>query len=433
MVNIRKHKNFCPMPWMHFYKDTDHTVKLCCNDRGAPLGNFQDSTFEEIRNNDEYKKIRKQFLNDERPERCKACWFDEDNGRHSLRTSFLSYTEENQEYTEVATDPITYLDYRTSNLCNLGCKICIPHFSSKLAQIFKNKNLHKVNKNNPLLDKDIDFYVDLHKSRVKLNDIGNEEVTTYGILSPFLSKIYFAGGEPILSDEHWNILDELIEKNYTRIKLMYNTNFTLLTYKGRNLLDTVKQFKEVVFNLSLDGIEKSFEYWRTGGKWQDIQSNLDYMKSVRDSGYDNVIIGVTSAVGWMNFKEVFRLHKYLVDNGYIVVNEKAETALQMQPVLYKGVSFEYTPKQIKDEILECLDEYDEWRDSTFKSVKVLDNTSILRNLVNNSIHDEDKLDEWVKHNCALDDHFGTKFDNVYNFRTEGFNKYLQDKFNRFKV
>jgi len=273
----------------------------------------------------------------------------------------------------------------------------------------------------------------LHKSRVKLNDIGNEEVTTYGILSPFLSKIYFAGGEPILSDEHWSILDELIEKNYTRIKLMYNTNFTLLTYKGRNLLDTVKQFKEVVFNLSLDGIEKSFEYWRTGGKWQDIQSNLDYMKSVRDSGYDNVIIGVTSAVGWMNFKEVFRLHKYLVDNGYIVVNEKAETALQMQPVLYKGVSFEYTPKQIKDEILECLDEYDEWRDSTFKSVKVLDNTSILRNLVNNSIHDEDKLDEWVKHNCALDDHFGTKFNNVYNFRTEGFNKYLQDKFNRFKV
>ena len=182
MVNIENHKNFCPLPWMHLYKDTDHTVKLCCADRGESLGNLSKNTFEEIKNNDNFISIRKQFLNDERPDRCRDCWLAEDNGRHSLRTSMLSYTQENKLYNEQANHHVGYLDFRTSNLCNLGCKICIPHFSSKLAEVWGEAGLLK--NNGSLYHKgDKKYYTSFHKNRVKFKDIGT-------IITDKLFKIY---------------------------------------------------------------------------------------------------------------------------------------------------------------------------------------------------------------------------------------------------
>jgi len=418
-INISKHKNFCPLPWMHLYKDTDHSVKLCCADRGEPLGDLSKNTFEEIKNNDEFIKIRKQFLNDERPERCKDCWISEDNNRHSLRTSNLHYTKTSPYYNEFANDNINYLDFRTSNLCNLGCKICMPHFSSKLAEAWDSEGLilddgsvyRKGNK---------EYYTSFHKRRVKFNDIGN-------ILSPDLSRVYFAGGEPLLSDEHWTILDNLKEHGLTDISLMYNTNFTLLTYKGKDLLDYVKDFKEVELCCSLDGIGESFDYWRTGGKWETILKNLDRVKEFRDSGYPNVILGVTSAVGWMNFKEVFKLHKFLVEEGYLLVDETASRALQMQPVYGLGVSFEYTPPLIREEILEIFDEYEQWRDSTFdKKFGVLDNITMLRNLVKNSEFNIYNFISWVQHNKSMDNYFGTELGDQYSFKNKEFLNIIKD-------
>ena len=398
---------------MHLYKDTDHTVKLCCADRGEPLGNLSKNTFEEIKNNDNFISIRKQFLNDERPDRCRDCWLAEDNGRHSLRTSMLSYTQENKLYNEQANYHVGYLDFRTSNLCNLGCKICIPHFSSKLAEVWGDAGLLK--NNGSMYHKgDKKYYTSFHKNRVKFKDIGT-------IITDKLFKIYFAGGEPLLSDEHWYILDYLKKEKITDITIMYNTNFTLLNYKGKDLLEYIKDFREVHLSCSLDGIEESFDYWRTGGKWQTILENLDRVKNFRDNGHSNIILGVTSAVGWMNFREVFKLHKFLVDEGFLLKDGNSKKALQMQPVLNSGVSFEHTPPIIKDEILDLLDEYEKWRDLTFsKENRVLDNITILKNLVKNSKFSFAKFNRWLTHNKTLDKHFGTKLENQYTFQNPEF-------------
>ena len=128
----------------------------------------------------------------------------------------------------------------------------------------------------------------------------------------------------------------------------------------------------------------------------------------------------------MNFKKVFELHKFLVEEGYLLVDETSNRSLQMQPVLDSGVSFQNTPPIIKEEILETLDEYDKWRDSTFdKKYKVLDNTTILKNLTNDSNFKMSKFVHWFKHNKALDSYFNVELKDQYDFKNEDFNKVMK--------
>lgn len=61
----------------------DGAVKVCC--RSAPVGFIQDSSLEEIWNNDTMQRIRRQVLNSERPIECAPCFNLEDQGVESLR------------------------------------------------------------------------------------------------------------------------------------------------------------------------------------------------------------------------------------------------------------------------------------------------------------------------------------------------------------
>ena len=56
-----------------------------------------------------------------------------------------------------------------------------------------------------------------------------------------IEQIYWAGGEPILMDEHWGIMNRLVEMGKTDIRIFYNTNFTTLEYKGQSVLDPMEK------------------------------------------------------------------------------------------------------------------------------------------------------------------------------------------------
>ena len=418
MIDIRKHKNFCIMPWTHLYKDTDQTIKLCCADRGTPIGDLTKDNYATIRNNSEFKKLRQAFLRDERLPRCKECWDREDAGIVSLRTEHTkSAVQNNWFFTNTSDYNITYFDFRTSNLCNLGCKICNPHFSTVLATAWDKTGLLEVNN----YTEGKDYYLNYNKKRIKFDSID--------ILSEDLNMIYFAGGEPIIAEEHWSILDKLVQNKMFGINLFYNTNFTNLKYKDKDIVEYWKKFDKVILSLSLDGIEKSFDYWRTGGKWDDIVKNLDYIKSVIDQGNSNIMIGVTSATGWMNFREVFRLHRFLVDNEYIRTDSTAAQTFTLQPVFGPlGASFTHTPPILIDEMLKLADEYQEWADNTFKN-NIVDYITGIKKLINQRGFEFTRFRDWVDQNKRLDKYFDVKLKDVYTFNTPGFTDALLNFYN----
>jgi organic radical activating enzyme len=93
--------------------------------------------------------------------------------------------------------------------------------------------------------------------------------------------IYFAGGEPLLSEYHWYTLDSLVQNGRAKeVVLKYSSNCSTLRYKDKNILDYWKQFKSVIVMASVDEVNERFNYIRWPGDWSSISENL---KKIRES------------------------------------------------------------------------------------------------------------------------------------------------------
>jgi sulfatase maturation enzyme AslB (radical SAM superfamily) len=122
---------------------------------------------------------------------------------------------------------------------------------------------------------------------------------------PFAEKIYFAGGEPLLAVEHYEILKTLIACGNTDLEVFYNTNFTTLQYRDISVLDLWKNFSNIKIGASLDAMGPVAEYVRHGTKWKTIESNLKLVKT----HCLNVNFTVTSTVGLLNVSSLIDLQK----------------------------------------------------------------------------------------------------------------------------
>ena len=110
------------------------------------------------------------------------------------------------------------------------------------------------------------------------------------IVNQNVHDIYYTGGEPIINNEHWALLEEYVKLGYSKnINLLYNSNLTVLRYKDKDIFDLWGQFKSVTVNVSIDAVGEKFEYIRSGASWQQVIDNLNRL---RDSNI-NIIIACT--------------------------------------------------------------------------------------------------------------------------------------------
>jgi len=89
----------------------------------------------------------------------------------------------------------------------------------------------------------------------------------------YVEQIYFAGGEPLLMEEHYRILEELVARKRFDVRLIYNSNFTHTDLKGRSVFDYWRQFESVSVGASLDASGTAAEYIRKGTVWADVVAN----------------------------------------------------------------------------------------------------------------------------------------------------------------
>jgi sulfatase maturation enzyme AslB (radical SAM superfamily) len=83
-----------------------------------------------------------------------------------------------------------------------------------------------------------------------------------------------AGGEPLLIKENLVLLKKIHEIN-PNVEIRINTNLSIINNEIYNLL---KQFKNVHWTVSVDGIGKEFEYVRYGGVWDQFIDNLQQLR-----------------------------------------------------------------------------------------------------------------------------------------------------------
>ena len=304
---LTKSKTFCMYPWIHLHAYPTGAAYPCCQgEMKYPIGNTRTHTLKEIWNSSEQRQLRLDMLSDTPNPACNRCYEQEDSGFFSGRRSankhhghLIDRVHETQADGTVDRFEMTYWDIRFSNLCNLKCRSCGHIFSSQWYQDqaklagpgWKDRN-------------------------TVLNYAGRTETDMWTQLEPhldYVEQIYFAGGEPLLMEEHYNILEELVRRGRFDVRLIYNTNFTHTDLKGRSVFEYWKQFKSVAVGASLDGMGSPAEYIRKGTRWADVVKNrYDMIRTC-----PNVDFYISPTLSIMNAWHMPDFHREWVAHGLI--------------------------------------------------------------------------------------------------------------------
>ena len=194
-------KSFCIIPWIHLHHWPNGNVYQCCiTDMHNVAGNLKDNTMDEIWNNDHMKNLRLELLDGKKPESCMKCYEQEGKGIRSFRVN-ANWTFDHHLYPKAEqTNPdgsldkmdLIYWDFRFSNLCNMKCRMCGGHLSHLWHE--DEKKLYKRTSENSAI--------------VHVNDFSKQDIKkVIDSNLHMVEEVYFAGGEPLIMDEHYYILE----------------------------------------------------------------------------------------------------------------------------------------------------------------------------------------------------------------------------------
>lgn len=289
--------NFCSLPWIGIHAWPDGSVFPCCMyDFSVPLGNINKENIEDLVNNDEYKKLRQQLLNGDKPAGCMRCYKLEESGIETLRktsaTTYIQYQENILKSQQLTVGEIKYLDVRFSNICNFKCRTCGPELSSKWGTEI------------PLLKNEPDPGI-IQIPREKFWTFYEQALET-------ADEIVFAGGEALMQEEHYAVLQKLIELEKFDTTLMYTTNLSTLKYKQFDLFDIWRKFSNVQIYASLDASGERAEYIRKGTVWKNIVENRKKI-----AGLPGVKFYITPTISIFNVWHFPDFYKEWVNQGLL--------------------------------------------------------------------------------------------------------------------
>jgi hypothetical protein len=167
-----------------------------------------------------------------------------------------------------------------------------------------------------------------------------------------VEQIYFAGGEPLLMEEHYRILDELVRRKRFDVRLIYNTNFTHTDLKGRSVFEYWSQFKSVAVGASLDASGARGEYIRKGTDWAVVEQNRRDMMRI----CPEVDFYISPTLSIMNALHLPDFHRDWVEQGLLRAQDLNVNILQ-DPVHYR---IDIATTEYKQQIKHKFEQHIEW-------------------------------------------------------------------------
>jgi organic radical activating enzyme len=336
---LKDSKTFCIYPWIHLHAYPTGEAYPCCHAEMAyPVGNARFKTLEEIYRDAPMRELRNDMLNEKSNPACGRCYEQEESGFFSGRRSANKH--HGHHIKRIADDKfqMSYWDIRFSNLCNLSCRSCGHIFSSSWYQDQAR-----------LAGKD---WKDRNQA---LNYAGRTETDMWEQLIPhldYVEQIYFAGGEPLMMAEHYNILDELERRGRFDVRLIYNTNFTHVKLKDRTVFDYWKKFKSVAVGASLDDSGVRGEYIRKGTRWTEVEQNRRDMLAI----CPEVDFYISPTLSIMNAQHLPEFHRDWVEKGLIRPKDLNVNILQ-DPAHYR---IDIAPQKYKEELSKIFLDHIVW-------------------------------------------------------------------------
>lgn len=307
---------FCAMPFVHFHVAQNGFVTPCCqapSEEDSKLGAINEASIQEIWQGPRFASFRAQMLKGKAQSACRKCYEKEAMGWISLREiTNAKYEAKINEFIRTKfqassyENPV-YFDVRFSNVCNLKCRIC--NFASSSSWYNDDVALGNVDPAMPALTTTL---VD----EAKFYEEFKAQIGT-------IKEIYFAGGEPLMMEQHFQILDFLIESGNTQCKLFYNTNLSRLTFRDRDVLTYWKQFDAVNLAVSLDDMGERLEYQRKNAKWEQMVANFNRIKAETP----NVDLMISPTISIFNILSISEMHQTLVEAKHVLAEDVVPTLL----------------------------------------------------------------------------------------------------------
>ena len=294
---------YCSLLWSHISNEPGGTVRTCCiakdriKDEHGKDYNLGEHSMLEILSSQTMREMRNRIRNGDDIPNCETCWIDEANGKESKRQQYNNYYKEwyGEDCINFSSEPERLIDVQLifDNTCNLKCRSCNTNYSSKWRE--------------ESIDRNIPFWETT--AEINMNDIERSAFwKTMDDWTKDVMRMEIMGGEPFYMKEFKQFVDYLIDTGRSKnVALTLSTNGTIA---DKDFLDKmVKNFRDIAFSVSIDGVEDKFTYLRHPGKWDEVKANLDYYYELHNSDHP-VFVQITHTVTALNILYLPDFHEY---------------------------------------------------------------------------------------------------------------------------
>lgn len=346
---LEQSKTFCMFPWLHLFVSPRGTVYPCCShsQKTPPIGNTQQQSLSELYNSTAMKTLRTRMLAGEKSSVCDLCYKFEETAPHSYRSFANERFADQFDKLVPSTLPdgtvenfeLQYIDVRFSNLCNFKCRTCGEEYSSQWAT--ETKLLRK--KRGSSYDQPTLLEAD-SSGRLKTEILQHLDHSKI---------IYFAGGEPTMMEEHYEILHALIAQGRTDILLRYNTNASTFKFRDQDLWSLWQHFDRIEVSASIDHYGERAEYLRKGTDWAVVEANLKKIRQQR-----NIEFQINTVLSVFNYVTLTEFYQYLMDQDlYRPTDRNHFIVTTNYPAFYSAAAL---PRFLKDPATAKISQLREW-------------------------------------------------------------------------
>lgn len=293
---------FCSEPFDNVQTFTTGQGMICDWDTvGYNPNILQDSSILKLYNSNELRTVREEILAGKTPatssilnKHCKTCYKLEQSNNLSWRKLSSKSFIDRPISTVYNAPQIRIIKLRVFGIqCSLQCLMCDETKSSSHAL------QHAKETGIPARLNQYEVWDKLDKKKLV------EEISNL----PYLKKIQFTSGEPIISDGVLEFLKLCVEYKLTNIEILL---FTGSVNYSTELADILTNFDKIVFKHSIDGIGAVDELIRTGTVWtKKVKTIKKWQKSLGDK-----YIGISwSTIQALNAGDVKLIYDFCIVNN----------------------------------------------------------------------------------------------------------------------
>ena len=298
-------KIFCNVPWTNLHIYWNGSYGACCSERHPPHHepdkfNLHNITIDKWYNSLPMQQIRNQIKSSQKLSQCQGCYREENVGHESRRIkenfksvifteqSFDRSYEQSPMFSDFESNTTTRLpiDWHVDlgNECNLACKMCNPHASSKISSMFTKWKLINESANR----------------NWTLDPVAWDNFLKNISLVPNLNRMHFMGGEPLLNKRFPELLDHLIQNNQKSVTISFVTNGTII---NPNLIDKLKQFRSCDIEVSLESVSNNNHYIRQGSDTDTVLKNIKFLSDQQTDQFHVVLRSVPQLLNINNYDQ----------------------------------------------------------------------------------------------------------------------------------